>query len=68
MPLPHEKQWSLHAVHVDVHFKREGKEGSMARVPTFDGDLDEEQRVRLANIRAPVTLMLKQGVAITVAS
>ena len=33
----------------------------------FDGDLSEEQRARLADIaeRTPVTLTLKNGVAIT---
>jgi putative redox protein len=61
------KQWPLRAVHVDVHFKREGKDGAIARVLSFEGDLDDEQRARLADIaeRTPVTLTLKQGLAIT---
>jgi putative redox protein len=61
------KQWPLHAVHVDVRFKREGKEGAIARVLRFEGELDDAQRARLADIaeRTPVTLTLKQGVAIT---
>ena len=60
------KQWPLRAVHVDVHFKREGKDGAIARVLSFEGELDDEQRARLADIaeRTPVTLTLKQGLAI----
>ena len=61
------KGWPLRAVHVDVTFKREGKEGTIVRVLTFEGDLDDEQRARLADVaeRTPVTLTLKQGVPIT---
>jgi putative redox protein len=61
------KQWSLRAVHVDAHFRRQGNEGAIARVLRFDGDLDEEQRARLADIaeRTPVTLTLKKGLEIT---
>ncbi|HKA70900.1 MAG TPA: OsmC family protein [Xanthobacteraceae bacterium] len=61
------KQWPLRAVHVDVRFGREGGEGAIARVLSFEGDLDDEQRARLADIaeRTPVTLTLKQGVTIT---
>jgi putative redox protein len=61
------KQWPLEAVHVDVHFKREGNEGAITRVLSFEGELDDEQRTRLADVaeRTPVTLTLKQGVAIT---
>ena len=61
------KDWTLRAVHVDLHLKREGKEGAIARVLTFEGELTDEQRARLADIaeRTPVTLMLKQGVTIT---
>jgi putative redox protein len=34
---------------------------------TFEGELDEEQRARLADVaeRTPVTLTLKQGLPIT---
>ncbi len=50
-----------------MHFKQEGKAGAIARVLSIEGDLDNEQRARLADIaeRTPVTLTLKQGVAIT---
>ena len=55
------KAWPLRAVHVDVRFKREGKEGAISRVLSFEGELDDEQRARLADIaeRTPVTLTLK---------
>jgi putative redox protein len=61
------KQWPLRAVHVDAHFKLQDKEGAMTRVLSFEGELDDEQRARLAEVaeRTPVTLTLKQGVAIT---
>jgi putative redox protein len=61
------KRWPVREVHVDVRFRREGTEASIARVLSFEGELDDEQRTRLADIavRAPVTLTLKQGVVIT---
>ena len=64
------KQWPLQGVHVDVHLKlskQEGDETSIARVLSFEGELDDEQRARLADVaeRTPVTLTLKRGVAIT---
>ena len=40
------KQWPLRVLHVDVHFKVEGKEGSIERVLSFEGELDDEQRAR----------------------
>jgi putative redox protein len=48
-------------------FSRTGKEGAIARVLSFDGELSQEQRARLADIaeRTPVTLTLKNGIAIT---
>jgi len=54
-------------VQVDVRFSRTGKEGAIARVLSFDGELTQEQRARLADIaeRTPVTLTLKNGIAIT---
>jgi len=55
-------------VHVDVELHVEGKERrSITRRLRLTGDLDETQRTRLADIaeRTPVTLTLKQGVAIT---
>lgn len=61
------KAWPLHGVSVDVHFSRTGTEGAIARVLSFEGELSQEQRARLADIaeRTPVTLTLKNGVAIT---
>ena len=61
------KAWPLRGVQVDVRFSGTGKEGAIARVLTFDGDLSQEQRARLADIaeRTPVTLTLKNGVVIT---
>ena len=62
------KEWPVRAVHVDVRMHVEGKEHrSMTRRLRLTGDLDEAQRARLADIaeRTPVTLTLKQGVAIT---
>ena len=57
------KQWPLRAVHVDVHFK----DGAITRLLALEGDLDKEQRTRLADVaeRTPVTLTLKQGLSIT---
>jgi putative redox protein len=61
------KAWPLRSVQVDVRFSRTGKEGAIARVLSFDGELTQEQRARLADIveRTPVTLTLKNGIAIT---
>ena len=60
------KQWRLRAVHVDVLLRMHEKERAITRRLRLEGDLDEAQRVRLADIaeRTPVTLTLKQGVAI----
>jgi putative redox protein len=38
------KAWPLRGVEVDVRFSGTGKEGAIARVLKFDGDLSEEQR------------------------
>lgn len=61
------KQWPLRALNVDVRFKLEGKQGGIARTLSFERELDNEQRARLADVaeRTPVTRTLKQGVAIT---
>jgi putative redox protein len=60
------KQWPLVAVHVDVHYKRSGDEEMIDRVLQFEGELDDQQRARLADIaeRTPVTLTLKKGLPI----
>ena len=49
-------------MHVDVHFMQEGKKGAIARVLSFEGELDDEKHARLADIAecTPVTLTLKQ--------
>ena len=62
------KEWTLRHVHVDVQMHLEGKEHrSITRRLRLTGDLDGTQRARLADIaeRTPVTLTLKEGVAIT---
>jgi putative redox protein len=61
------KEWPLRAVHVDVLLQIAGTQRSIARRLRLTGELDEAQRARLADIaeRTPVTLTLKQGVAIT---
>jgi putative redox protein len=61
------KGWALRELHVDVHFESKNKEGAIARVLSFEGELNDEQRARLADIaeRTPVTLTLKQGVVIS---
>jgi len=55
------KQWPLPGVYVDVHYKRSGDEEMIERVLKFEGELDDQQRARLADIaeRTPVTLTLK---------
>ena len=60
------KQWSLSSVHVDVHFRRTDNEERIDRVLKFDGELDDQQKERLADIaeRTPVTLTLKKGMSI----
>jgi putative redox protein len=51
---------------VEVLLQVEGKEHRITRRLRLEGDLDEAQRARLADIaeRTPVTLTLKQGVVI----
>ena len=60
------KRWPLLGVNVDVHHKRSGDEQMIDRVLQFEGELDDQQRARLADIaeRTPVTLTLKQGLPI----
>ena len=60
------KQWPLSAVHVALHYVKEGTQDRIDRALSFEGDLNEEQRARLADIaeRTPVTLALKSGVSI----
>ena len=61
------KQWALDSVHVDTRLRIEAdKKVAIDRVLTLSGDLNDEQRARLADIaeRTPVTLTLKSGVEI----
>jgi len=60
------KQWPVTAVHVDVTFIREGDKQHIDRVLTIEGNLDDEQKTRMADIaeRTPVTLTLKGGLPI----
>lgn len=57
------KQWSLRSVHVNVHYRRTDNEERIDRVLKFEGELDNQQRERLADIaeRTPVTLTLKKS-------
>ncbi|WP_269714162.1 OsmC family protein [Caulobacter sp. NIBR2454] len=57
------KGWPLKAVHVDLkHYKDENR-SKIERVLHIEGDLDDAQRARLADIaeRTPVTLTLLNG-------
>jgi len=60
------KQWPVTAVHADVHYVREGDRQHIDRVLTIEGEVDEEQKKRMAEIaeRTPVTLTLKGGLEI----
>jgi len=60
------KGWPLRALHVDVGLVQGEREATMTRLVSVEGELDAEQRARLADIaeRTPVTLTLKQAVTI----
>lgn len=60
------KGWPLRSVHVDVQLELRGKDRAMSRKLRLEGSLEPQQRARLADVaeRTPVTLTLKQGVAI----
>lgn len=60
------KGWSFVGARVSLTISRDGEAMRIDRLLTLDGDLDEVQRDRLADIaeRTPVTLTLKTGVAI----
>ena len=61
------KQWPVTAVHVDIHFKRgDDKVESIDRALHIEGDVDAEQKKRMAEIaeRTPVTLTLKRSLEI----
>jgi putative redox protein len=60
------KEWSLRAVHVDLALTVQVTESSITRRLRLEGDLDETERARLADIaeRTPVTLILKHAISI----
>ena len=60
------KEWPLRGLHVAVHLTANGDKQEIQRVLKLDGELDAQQRARLADIaeRTPVTLTLKQGLPI----
>lgn len=60
------KSWALTGLAVDLQYYREDKSYRIERTLHIDGELDAEQRARLADIaeRTPVTLALKAGAAI----
>ncbi len=60
------KSWPVEAVHAEVHFVREGDKQHIDRRLRIDGNVDDAQRKRMAEIaeRTPVTLTLKRGLEI----
>ena len=60
------KDWKLTGLGVDLEYYRDDKDFRIERVLHIEGELDAEQRARLADIaeRTPVTLALKAGNAI----
>ncbi|MFN3522115.1 MAG: OsmC family protein [Phenylobacterium sp.] len=60
------KNWPLRGLRVELQFERGEERGRVQRTLDIDGDLDEDQLARLADIaeRTPVTLTLKAGVDI----
>lgn len=60
------KKWSVEAVHADVRFVREGDNQRIDRQLRIEGNVDQEQKKRMAEIaeRTPVTLTLKRGLEI----
>jgi len=60
------KQWPVTAVHADIHFVRQDKVESIDRTLRIEGNVDDEQKKRMAEIaeRTPVTLTLKRSMEI----
>lgn len=60
------KKWPVTAVHADIHFSRDGDKQRIDRVLIIEGQVDDEQKKRMADIaeRTPVTLTLKSGLEI----
>jgi putative redox protein len=63
------KEWPLEEVTIDLSHHKEDDRSKITRKIWLEGDLDETQRARLADIaeRTPVTLTLKAGADITTA-
>jgi putative redox protein len=63
------KDWPLEEVTIDLSHHKEDDRSKITRRIWLEGDLDETQRARLADIaeRTPVTLTLKAGADITTA-
>ncbi|MEJ1967814.1 MAG: OsmC family protein [Rhizomicrobium sp.] len=57
------KAWNLTGIAVELDYYRDDKAFRIERVLHIEGELDAEQRTRLADIaeRTPVTLALKTG-------
>ncbi len=57
------KGWKLDGVAIDLTHRKDDKRSKIERSIQLFGELDEEQRARLADIaeRTPVTLTLKEG-------
>jgi putative redox protein len=60
------KEWDLQSLQVDLHYIREGDQERIERRLHLFGNLNDEQRARIADIaeRTPVTLTLKRGLPI----
>jgi putative redox protein len=60
------KAWPLESLTVDLRYFMQDKQGRIERVLRICGDLNDEQRARLADIaeRTPVTLAIRGGVPI----
>lgn len=63
------KDWPLEEVTIDLSHHKEDDRSKITRRIWLEGDLDETQRARLADIaeRTPVTLTLNAGAEITTA-
>lgn len=60
------KHWPLRSLRVALQYRKDGERGRVDRTVAINGDLDPEQRARMAEIaeRTPVTLTLKAGLEI----
>jgi putative redox protein len=60
------KGWPLTRVHVNCAYRIEGEHKYIDRILTLEGDLNDAQRARMADIaeRTPVTMAIKSGLEI----